>query len=356
MIIKRFIFVISIIILLFQAQSCNSKVEQELSFLTFNIWQEGTSVPNGFSKIQEVILATDPDVVCFLEVRNYQGVDWTTKIVKALAKQGSIYHRGYVGGDVSFISKYPLKNGKQIFSNTEKGTVVSFELSIQGNPIIVSGMHLDYTYYASNLPRGYNGSDPDWKIIDNGFGQPKPFTNLDSIQAYNLASSRDEGIESFIKAMDSIKAPVILMGDFNEPSFLDWTERTKDLFDHHGVIMPWHNTRILYKASYVDVFRTYYPNEVLNPGFTWPSFVHEKESTSWTPMADDRDRIDYIFFRGNDISIKHVSLVGPKESYINSVLNSSDAERENFMAKDLLWPSDHKAVLARLSFVLNNEN
>lgn len=353
---KKLTFGILFIILMMNLQSCASKLEKELSFLTFNIWQEGTSVPNGLEKIKEIVLATDPDVVCFIEVRNYKELDWTTKIVNLLAENGKVYHRGYIGGDVAFISKYPLTNGRQLFANTDKGTVVSFELNLKGNTIILSGMHLDYTYYASNLPRGYYGSDPNWKMIDNGSGKPRPITDVDSIQAYNLKSARDEAIESFVEAMDSVSVPVVVMGDFNEPSFLDWTDRTKNMFDHHGVVLPWYNTKVLHKAAYIDVFRTYYPDELINPGFTWPSFVHEKESTSWTPLADDRDRIDYIFIRGDGVTIKDVHLVGPKDSYINSKLDTLDASRERFKANKLAWPSDHKALLARLSFLLNSNN
>ena len=71
--------------------SCEKKIEKELSFLTFNVWQEGTSVPNGFNQIHDVIIETNPDIVCFVEVRNYKNQDWTTKIVKALAKSGKKY-------------------------------------------------------------------------------------------------------------------------------------------------------------------------------------------------------------------------------------------------------------------------
>ena len=218
--------------------SCENKSEKELSFLTFNVWQEGTSVTNGFNQICDVLIETNPDVVCFVEVRNYKNQDWTTKIIKTLAETGHKYYRGYAGGDVSFISKYPLENGEQIFSNTDKGTIVKFDINVEGKTIIVSGAHLDYTYYASNLPRGYNGGHPNWKMIDEGKGYPTPFTNIDSIQAYSLKSTRDEAISSFLNSIKSESKPVILMGDFNEPSFLDWTENTKNMFNHNGVVIP----------------------------------------------------------------------------------------------------------------------
>ena len=347
---KKLSFYIIVILFLLVIESCENKTEKELTFLTFNVWQEGISVPNGLKKIHDVVVETNPDIVCFVEVRNYKNQDWTTKIVKALAKTGEKYYRGYVGGDVSFISKYPLENGKQVFGNTDKGTVVNFNINIDGNIIVVSGVHLDYTYYASNLPRGYNGGNPNWKMMDDGKGNPTPNTNLDSIQAYNLKSTRDEAISSFINSIKSESKPVILMGDFNEPSFFDWTENTKNMFNHNGVVIPWYNTKKLHEEGFVDVFRVFYPNEITNPGFTWPSYANEKKTTSWTPLADERDRIDYIFFKGSGIKVEDVSIVGPKESYVYNKLETLNTDKEKFMASDLPWPSDHKAVYAKLLF------
>jgi len=349
---KKLILNIAITSLIVIFQACKTNTEKELSFLSFNIWQEGTSVPNGLQKICDIIIETNPDVVCFTEVRNYKNQDWTAKIANALAQKGQKYFKGYTGGDVSFISKYPLDNGKQIFS--DQGTVVRFDLNVDGNIIIVSGAHLDYTYYASNLPRGYNGGDPNWEIIDDGNGNPLPNTILDSILAYNLKSTRDEAIASFIDSVKSETKPLILMGDFNEPSFLDWTENTKNMFDHNGVVLPWYSTEKLHEEGFVDAFRNFYPNEITNPGFTWPSYTHEKESTSWTPLADERDRIDYIFFKGNEIKIEDVSIVGPKASYVYNNSETFNTDNEKFIANHLPWPSDHKALMAKLKFTFKD--
>ncbi len=165
-----------------------------------------------------------------------------------------------------------------------------------------------------------------------------------------MKSKRDEAIASYIKSIKSEANPLILMGDFNEPSFLDWTKNTKNMFGHNGVVVPWYNTKKLHDKDFVDVFRTFYPNEVTNPGFTWPSYANNKKSTSWTPLADERDRVDYIFIKGSGIKIKDVSIVGPRESYVYNKLEVLNTGNEKFIASDLPWPSDHKAVYAKLLF------
>lgn len=320
--------------------------QQELRLLTFNVWHEGTEVENGLRKISSVIFDVDPDIVCFVEVRNYNNEDWTKKIIEALSLKGETYYRGYRGGDVSLISKFPIKDSELIYKG--EGSVVSFDVNVNGKEIKVACAHLDYTHYACYLPRGYNGGTPNWKMIDDGTGNPKPIIDTKKISKYNLASERDEQITAFLKSVKTEIRPVILMGDFNEPSHLDWTENTKNMFDHNGAVINWESTLALENAGFTDAYREYFPDEVKNPGITWPSFTHGKKSTSWTPKSDERDRIDFVFYKGEGIRTTYASLVGSVESYAFDKLNKSFTKNENFMSYSFQWPSDHKAVFVML--------
>ncbi|RLB02757.1 MAG: hypothetical protein DRG59_12425 [Deltaproteobacteria bacterium] len=314
-----------------------------VSFLQFNIWQEGTSVTNGLEKIKNVILDVDPDIVSFVEVRNYNGEDWTTKIINELAAEGKTYYRGYMdGADCSIISKYPIVSSK--LSSTS--AISLFEINANDTHFIVATAHLDYTYYACYLPRGYNcgGSSPydGWDQI--GSPEPQPVTDIATISGQNLGSQRDEQIASFINDSEGESLPIILLGDFNEPSCLDWTSNQANLFDHNGVIYEWATTKSLKDDGFVDCFRETYPDEVLNPGFTWPAVATDKGSTSWAPNSDERDRIDYIFYKGNNMSVTFSSIVGPKGAYVHNVASDADSDNEAFLAETLPWPSDHKGV------------
>ncbi|MBJ6368168.1 endonuclease/exonuclease/phosphatase family protein [Snuella sedimenti] len=312
--------------------------------LQFNIWQEGTSVPNGMTYIRDVIAEVNPDIVCFSEVRNYNS-DWTTKIVNDLAVIGLTYNRGYANGDVSIISKHPITS-----SGTNLGAVSLFDVDVNGQSIVVATAHLDYTYYATYLPRGYNcgGSAPydGWDKIGKGNQTPQPVTDIAIISDQNLGSQRDEQIAAFINHVSSETRPVILLGDFNEPSHLDWTSGQAAMFDHHGVVMEWHTTKSLEDNGFVDAFRAVYPDEIANPGITWPSVATGVGSTSWTPEADERDRIDYIFYKGANVSATSAAIVGPKASYVNNVSSTANTTNDTFEADQLPWPSDHKGVTA----------
>ncbi len=337
---------LTMIIVIFLAFKTQAQIE--VDFMAFNIWQEGTSVSNGLVKIRKIIAKANPDIVGFTEVRNYGGKDWTTKIVDELSSEGFHYHRGYAGGDVSVISKFPIQESSLIFNG--EGSIAGFNIDINGETIIVACGHLDYTYYACYLPRGYNGGSPNWNMIDDGNGNPDPVTDINQILSYNLLSTKDEQVNAFLNYAKSKTEPVIFMGDFNDPSHLDWTVNTSTMFGHNGLVIPWQNTVLLADSGFTDCYREFFPDEVSNPGITWPSYVHGKGSTSWTPLADERDRIDYILYKGGDIQTKYAALVGPRESYEYNELSTTFTANENFIADTLEWPSDHKAVFVTLKF------
>lgn len=328
------------------AFSLFSFAQESISLLTFNVWNEGIGIPKSLTKIRDVIQTTDADIVGFAEVRNYGGRDWTKKIVATLNKNGATYYGKYIGGDVSIISKFPIIHSKLIYKG--EGSVALFEIETKQQTIVLAMAHLDYTKEACYLPRGYNGGTPNWKMIDDGSGNALPNKNVKEILDYNLSSTRDEQIQTFLDAVKDETRPIILMGDFNEPSHLDWTESTAKMFDHNGLTIPWNNTLTLENNGFTDAYREFFPNPKINPGFTWPSFVTGKKSTSWTPKADERDRIDYIFYKNGVKNTSYAALVGPKNSYAYDTLTNSFTENENFIGENLEWPTDHKAVFVKL--------
>ena len=56
----------------------------QFTVLQWNIWQEGTLIPGGFEAIVNELANLQPDFVTLSEVRNYDDVDFTNKLCKAL--------------------------------------------------------------------------------------------------------------------------------------------------------------------------------------------------------------------------------------------------------------------------------
>ena len=112
--------------------------------------------------------------------------------------------------------------------------------------------------------------------------------------------------------------PVVVGGDFNSGSHLDWTATTAHLPNHHGLVVPWPASRSMAKAGFVDAFRTANPDPVKAPGHTWsPEF-----------RDSHQERIDYVYVRGASWRVLKASVLSDHPCG---------------------WPSDHAAVLAILS-------
>jgi len=322
---------------------------EPLRVLQFNVWQEGTSVENGFEKICNVIIASKAHVVCFSEVRNYKDIDWTTRVVEALARKNQKFYGKFGGGDVGLVSVFPIEETKVVYDATkgDSGSIVAWRLKrLTGERLIVASAHLDYKHYGLNLIRGYNGGDPDWKIREaDANGKPVPLTDAAAVLAFNNRSKRVEAIQSFLKSAlewENRNLPVVLCGDFNEGSHLDWTALAKNEFGHNGVVIEWPCTRLLAEAGFADAWRAIHADEVKRPGFTWPAPVPGKKSTSWANKSDERDRIDFIFAKG--LKATGAWVVGPKKTICRDE-PAADPDADSILLDELPWPSDHKAVL-----------
>ncbi len=171
----------------------------------------------------------------------------------------------------------------------------------------------------------------------------------------NRLSYRDESIGAFIKEVQEDIAKgntIILGGDFNEPSHLDWQADTKDLWDHNGAVINWDCSIMLQNAEFIDTYRTICPDPVIAPGFTFPAGnrVAEEaklEKLAWAPEADERDRIDFIYYypANKAIALQESVLVGPWETIIRGKIEQSFTKDKLFVTK-ATWPSDHKGNLA----------
>lgn len=102
----------------------------------------------------------------------------------------------------------------------------------------------------------------------------EPLTDVAEILRRNALSKREEAVDSFLndaRKQAQAGAMVIIGGDFNEPSHLDWIEATRDSADHHGVVIDWPCTAALTAAGFKDAYRVVYPNPVTHPGYTYPT-------------------------------------------------------------------------------------
>lgn len=313
----------------------------KFTVLQWNIWQEGTVVPGGYDAIVNEIVRLKPDFVTFSEVRNYHNTRFCDRIVRSLREKGETYYSFY-SYDTGLLSRHPITDSLTVFpEKDDHGSIYKLTSTFKGKKVAVYTAHLDYLNDAYYNVRGYDGST--WKEI------PIP-TTVREVLEVNDRSQRDDAIRKFVKAAqkDIAEGTIVLLGgDFNEPSHLDWIRATKDLYDHHGLIIPWTVPLILDNAGFIDTYRTLYPNVLTHPGFTFPAdnkAIPVKKLT-WAPAADERERIDYVFYYPHKgLTLKDAVIFGPRGSICKN-RRIQETSKDRFLTPQGVWPTDHKGLL-----------
>jgi len=155
---------------------------------------------------------------------------------------------------------------------------------------------------------------------------PKIDTEEEAIAGAKKA--RGKYIERLLKLIKSFadpEAPIFVVGDFNEPSHLDWTEAAAKA-GHHPMKVEFPTSLMMAQAGFTDSYRTVHPDEVAKPGLTW-SPVHAPDHPDHHHM-----RIDYVYFRGEGVQVTDAKIIGEKKENADIVVSP--------------YPSDHRAVVA----------
>jgi hypothetical protein len=324
--------------------ACSVKeTRQELNVLQLNAWHGTTVVPDGFRGLVGIIEQTNPDIVLLCEVQDPDPMNLVNRLVDTLQTLGKTFYGQPSGKSAGLISKFKIDNQSSCCYSDIQGAMAKSYISVGGHTLAIYSAHLDYTHYECYLPRGYSGTT--WKKIE------APIVDVDAILEANRLSQRDETIAAFIEDAKAEIAKgnlVLLGGDFNEPSHLDWQADTKDLRDHNGTVINWDCSVMLAEMGMIDAFREKYPDAVRYPGFTFPAGNGSVDISklSWAPEADERDRIDFIYYYPNpDWSLKSASIVGPEETVLKGKIQTKDYE-DSFIVPSDVWPTDHNGNFA----------
>ena len=319
-------------------QGASAKDGQRLTVFQINVWLDATQVPRAFEGLVDEIAAHRPDVVTLCEVGDYRGVNFTDSLCRSLGVQGLRYYT-CPSHDGGVLSRYPIVESEGLDSLSICRAVID----VEGTRVAVYSVHLDYTHYACYLPRGYDGVT--WEEC------PLP-QSVAEVLAQNDASRRPVEIRRLMARTEQDLAAgmrIIIGGDFNEPSWLDWQADTKDLYDHRGFVVPWTTTRLLHEAGYRDAYRVLHPSAVTHPGFTWVASNEGMgiDKLAWAPKSDERDRIDFIFYKGRGMKPVRAAVVGPRASIVRGQ-RVEESSQDTILEPQSTWPSDHKGVLVTL--------
>ena len=133
---------------------------------------------------------------------------------------------------------------------------------------------------------------------------------------------------SILEVKNNNNMPIILAGDFNEPSHLDWIAGAENpvnfQIDSLDFVVDWPTSNHLLQTGLHDTHRELYTNPLVDPGYTW---------TPHHSLGEVHDRIDFIYYSQANkyIDLQSVHLIGPD--------NLSDFIIE-------YYESDHRALLS----------
>ncbi len=285
----------------------------ELSVMSFNCWYQLSKINDGIPKAVAAIKEAGADVVGLQEC----SVETADKLAETLG-----FHRVKSGaGGAQIISRFPILDTFGVTGMDPTRAVAARIRTGGGREFIFYNIHLDAGHYGPYA------------------GRPAGAT-ADQVMAEEAKSPRAAQMSGILGSMAGHLAqcdatPVILTGDFNSPSQLDWVEKTSA--SHFGIAaVPWPATVLPFQAGLVDSFRLLHPDPAAFPGTTW-STIHKE--------GEPQDRIDYIFHKGT--AIRPIS----SRTFATSVARTIGVWGSDISpVVDNAWPSDHAAVITVYRF------
>jgi len=291
--------------------------EQSLDVLTWNLWFGGCHHNDGHAKQVAYLRQSAHTIVGLQECFGPHGARLASAAGWNIAQQGP---------DTAVISLYPLMLH---CTETAPFATCATVVTPQG-AVTVWSVHLWHSDYGP-----YTADDPNIpaRFTLASRGERQRVAQLARIVSEQARLER-EGVVSG-------EDPVILMGDFNVPSHLDWVP------GQPGPVVDWPTSRMLDGAGFADAFRVIHPDAAAVPGHTWSPIIPKND--------EPRDRIDFIFSRGAHAQQAWTvsalpAPVGPEATLSPEEYRPIDGEAGVLGEHlDNNWPTDHAAVAARLT-------
>jgi endonuclease/exonuclease/phosphatase family metal-dependent hydrolase len=270
-----------------------------LRIMTFNVWSaEGTQA--GRNKLREIMTAGGADIIGVQELDDGAG--------RSIAAAMGFHYYQQSGGDIQVISRYP------IVAHSPGNLGVNIALSPTQNVWLFNAHLAAYPYQPYDLQDG-------------------TLPRNESAVIAAADSARGAQVTTYLNDMDIALGsglPVFFTGDFNEPSFLDWTaEAASATLRAFDLKVEYPASKRIVAAGMTDSFRAVRPDEVSDTAYTWtPGYPYPTLSAT-----EVHDRIDIIYHAGAGVLPTSAFTVGPVDGNPNTHLSVAG------------YNADHRAVV-----------
>jgi endonuclease/exonuclease/phosphatase family metal-dependent hydrolase len=263
----------------------------ELRVMSYNIWV-GLNEADELNRQVDLIQATGADII---------GLQEQNGAARLLAGELEFYYQT-LGSSTAVLSRFPITD--------------SFD---DGVGLDLGDGHAAYLFDVHLAPYPYQPYDLRDGLIS---------TEAQAIAgAQATRGNRIAGVLSQMSAPLGTTSPVFLVGDFNEPSHLDWTQPAADAGEH-PIKVAWPTSTAVVSAGLADSYRQIHPDPVARPGDTW---------TPRPEPGETHDRIDRVYYAGANVTPIASQLVGE--------LGGRDVD----IVSAGVFPSDHRAVVSTFS-------
>jgi hypothetical protein len=289
--------------------------EGAVRIMVWNVLRGGNEVDDGPDKALAIIREVDPDVVLLQE--SYDIADDRPQLGIWMAGELGWHTYQASSPHLNVLSRWePIET---YFHADWHGLGARFEPEGQ-NPFVAYSIWIDWRAYTPYHLRD-NPQATDAELLACETRDSSRYQQARAI----LAHLRNEGhLEADV--------PLLVGGDWNCPSHLDWTAETEAALPFRRDL-PLPVSRAVHNAGFLDAFREVHPDPVAVPGDTWSPMY-------WAPdIPEPMDRIDQLYFKNPDaggyVPVQAFTLPQPYEN----------PETEQ---ADRLFPSDHSAVVIDL--------
>lgn len=301
-----------------------------LNILSYNLWAGGTNIQNYHAKQIRFLLSINADIVGVQESTTTDEVtgertNHTTRLAEALG-----WYHFQSNRSIGVLSRYPLT---EVYGEIDPVEIpVANDTGSPGGGVRVNLNGASDTKQELNIWSAHLHYTP-YGPYDFCF-----YGNTSEEVLENEAFSGREGqmraiIERITPQLDNaVETPVVLVGDMNAPSHLDWTDALSEKHCGVGGNFPWPTSELPTAAGLVDSFRVAKPNPVEVPGDTWSPVYPFNEGDEGP--EEPQDRIDFVYGSGGlVVEWSEILVVGEPRPVPNVEENE--------------WTSDHAAVLTR---------
>ena len=302
-----------------------------LRVVVWNVLHGANDVTQGAEKTLKIIRDIKPDIVLLQESYDIDGE--RPKLGEWLASE--LGWNQYQGESTHLCVLTPLELETTFFHHAWHGVGAKIRDS-KGREFLAWSIWIDYRAYITYALRE-NPAITDEELLD-----------LERVGSNRL--NQATAIIEHLRESGQLEAdiPLLVGGDWNCPSHLDWTVDTTRVYKRRRAL-PLPVSLKMSSAGFTDTFRMLHPNPVQHPGITWsPMFRFKGEGEEQVDQCFDR--IDRLYLKNPLPHGTHWELRPVSGHVLPTVW-----EDESIPVVDREFPSDHGAVVIDLEWAkINN--